>query len=1021
MASRRSNPPEEPAARPKRSAATTAAGKAGAGAETRSAPAKGRKPATAGKPTTARAATRPEGTPGKPAFPIVGVGASAGGLETFSQLLQGLPPDTGMAYVLIQHLDPKHESMLTGLLARTTPMPVVEASDGLTVEPNHVYVIPPDTNLGILHGSLHLMPRGNPHKQHLPVDYFLRSLAEDQGARAIGVILSGTASDGALGLKAVKAEGGITLAQDPASAKYDGMPRSAIATGGVDLILSVEGIARELARLAGHPYVAPEAAARPELPPEAVDDLSKVFLLLRGHTGSDFTYYKQSTIQRRIKRRMLLHKLERLKDYVRLLQQTPAELDALFQDILISVTSFFRDPATFEALERVVFPRITEGRSPDNPIRVWVAGCSSGEEAYSVAIALLEFLGDQASGTPIQIFATDIDAKAIDRARAGVYPESIASDLSPMRLQRCFVRVPQGYQIDKAIRDMCVFAVQNVIKDPPFSRLDLAVCRNLLIYFGSALQKKVLQVFHYALKPSGFLMLGTSETVGGSADLFALADRKNKIYTRKAALAPLHYQFAAGAAGMLESAAPAAPQPPPPIDVPHHADRIVLSRYGPPGVIIDQHLNIQHFRGQTGPFIEPAPGTATLNLAKMARQELMVELRTVAHKAITEGTSARKEGVKLRHDGESRTVDIQVIPIQGPASAGPHFLVLFEEGSPPAPVPAPGTAPEEKPAKAESGGLGRRLEALEDELAANKEYMQSVIEEQEVTNEELQSANEEIQSANEELQSTNEELETAKEELQSTNEELATVNEELENRNLDLTQANSDLHNLLNSIDLPVLMLGEDLRIRHFTPPAKRLLNLIASDVGRPISDITPRFDLPDLGTLTLEVIDTISPRTVEVRDPEGHWFSLRLRPYKTLDKRIAGAVLVSIDITEAKSLAQERLLAAVVRDSRDAIMVQDLDGGILAWNPRAEQLYGYTEAEALALNIMEIIPEGRRKEAKDFVQRLRRGEAPEAFETQRFTKEGRVIDVWLTASLLVDDAGNPRGVATTEREMGKR
>ncbi|MEJ2389514.1 MAG: CheR family methyltransferase, partial [Chromatiaceae bacterium] len=499
-----------------------------------------------------------------------------------------LPPDTGMAYVLIQHLDPKHESMLTSLLTRTTPMPVVEATDGLSVEPNHVYVIPPNTNLGILHGTLHLMPRGDPHKQHLPVDYFLRSLAEDQGTRAIGVILSGTASDGALGLKAIKAEGGITLAQDPASAKYDGMPRSAIATGGVDFILPLEGIAKELARLAGHPSVAREAAARPELPPEAIDDLSKVFLLLRGHTGNDFTYYKQSTVQRRIKRRMLLHKLERLKDYVRFLQQAPGELDALFQDMLINVTGFFRDPETFEALKKTVFPRIMAGRSPENPIRIWAAGCSSGEEAYSVAIALLEFLGNQATGTPIQIFATDIDANAIDKARTGVYAENIAADLTPARLQRFFVRVPEGYQIGKPIRDMCVFAVQNVIKDPPFSRLDLAVCRNLLIYLGNVLQKKVLQVFHYALKPTGFLMLGTSETVGGSADLFALADRKNKIYTKKTALIPLQYEFAAGAPGLLETEGPAAPPSPAPIDIPHQADRIILNRYGPPGVIIHQ-------------------------------------------------------------------------------------------------------------------------------------------------------------------------------------------------------------------------------------------------------------------------------------------------------------------------------------------------------------------------------------------------------------------------------------------------
>jgi two-component system CheB/CheR fusion protein len=714
---------------------------------------------------------------------------------------------------------------------------------------------------------------------------------------------------------------------------------------------------------------------------------------------------------------MLLHKLERLKDYVRFLQQTPGELDALFQDILINVTAFFRDPETFEALKKTVFPRITAGRSPDNPIRIWAAGCSSGEEAYSVAIALLEFLGDQATGTPIQIFATDIDANAIDKARAGVYPENISADLTPTRLKRFFVPVPEGYQIGKAIRDMCVFAVQNLIKDPPFSRLDLAVCRNLLIYLGNVLQKKVLQVLHYALKPTGFLMLGTSETVGGSADLFALTDRKNKIYTKKTALAPLQYEFAAGAPGLLETEGPAAP---PPIDVPRQADRIILNRYGPPGVIIDHHLNIQHFRGQTGPYIEPSPGTATLNLIKMARQDLTVELRTLVHKAIKEGASARKEGVRMRTDGEPRTVDIQVIPLQGPAAAGPHLLVLFEEPSPPA--PAPETVQEKKPpAKAVPSALERRVRELEDELVSDKEYMQSIIEEQEATNEELSSANEEIQSANEELQSTNEELETAKEELQSTNEELATVNDELENRNLELTQANSDLTNLLSSIDLPMIMLSEDLCIRRFTSPAQRLMNLIASDVGRPISDIKPKFDLPDLGKLALEVIDALSPKTVEVGDSEGHCYSLRLRPYKTVDNRVAGAVLVCIDITEAKDLEQERLLATVVRHANDAITVQDLDGRILAWNPRAQQLYGYTEAEALAMNIMEIIPKDRHQEAKDFVRRLRRGESVESFETQRICKEGRVLDVWLTASLLVDDAGSPKGVATTEREMTTR
>ena len=563
-------------------------------------------------------------------FPVVGVGASAGGLGAFTKLLKNLPADTGMAFVLVQHLDPKHVSLLPELLARATAMPVVEISDGTRIAPNHVYVMPPNYSLAMLHGVLHLMPRPDEYGKHLPIDDFLRSLADDRHSNAIGVILSGTASDGTLGMKAIKFEGGITFAQSEDSAEYDGMPHSAIAAGHVDFVLTPEEIGKELVRIAHHPYLrVEETGPRGELVSEGGDNLNKIFVLLRSRTGNDFTYYKHSTIRRRIKRRMVLHQLEKMEDYVKYLQKQPGELDALFQDMLINVTSFFRDPETFEALKQEVFPALVEKCSAEQPLRIWVPGCSTGEEVYSVAIALLEFLGDRASNIPIQIFASDIDDKAIDKARQGIYPESIRDDIAPGRLQRFFVKTPGGYQISKIIRDICVFAVQNVIKDPPFSRLDLICCRNLMIYLGAVLQKKVLHTFHYALRPGRFLMLGTSETIGSFADLFATVDKKSKIYSKKSVAALPGYDFTTlPHAVTMPAADQTRPErTPSALDLQHEAERLILTTYGPPGVIINQDMQILHFRGQTGPYIEPSPGSASLNLLKMARQDLVMELR----------------------------------------------------------------------------------------------------------------------------------------------------------------------------------------------------------------------------------------------------------------------------------------------------------------------------------------------------------------------------------------------------------
>ena len=969
----------------------------------------------------------------KKTFPVVGIGASAGGLNAYTKLLKALPVDTGMAFVLVQHLDPKHASMLPELLARATLMPVAEIKDGVQVMPNCVYVMPPNHSLAILHGRLHLMPRPDALGKHLPIDDFLKTLADDLQSNAIGVILSGTASDGTFGLRAIKAEGGITFAQSEASCEYEGMPHSAIAAGHVDFVLAPEEIAQELARIAKHPYLLQELRQPKET--EGVpsgDSLNKIFVLLRTRTGNDFTYYKHATIRRRIKRRMVLQQIERMEDYVKLLQQQAKEVDALFQDLLINVTSFFRDPETFEALKTEVFPQLLQGQKNGRALRIWIPGCSTGEEVYSLAIALFEYLGENVSGTRIQIFASDIDGKAVEKARAGHYPEGIRDDVTAARLQRYFIKTPEGYQICKSIRDICVFAVQNVVKDPPFSRLDLVCCRNLMIYLGSVLQKKVLHTFHYALSPGGFLMLGTSETIGSYADLFSLVDKKNKIYLKKSVATRLAYDFSATpyvppAAGEMPAEAGRSS---PALNLQQEAENMILATYGPPGVIINRELQILNFRGQTGPFIEPAAGSASLNLLKMARQDLVMELRAVVHEAIKEHRPVRKDGVRIQQqDGDCRLVNLQVMPLAGVHE--PHYLVLFEAAS-------RLVVPEKKAAKKNGkGGTGDadkeaisdprdlRINELEHELLSNREYMQSVIESQEASNEELQSANEEIQSANEELQSTNEELETAKEELQSTNEELATINEEHEIRNQELITANNDLSNLLASVELAIVILREDMSIRRFTPAARQLLNLIDADVGRPISNIRPNVTIPDLEQRVRQVTSSMAVQSLEVQDKDGHWYVLRLRPYKTLDNRIEGVVMTFIDIDSVKdaermrrALQQERRLAAVVRDSGDAVTVQDFSGHILAWNRRAVEIYGYSEEEALQMKNDLLIAERSAKEMKNTLLQLQQGNKIAPFESWRHHKDGREIRVWMTASPLLDEAGQPVAVAVTEREM---
>jgi two-component system CheB/CheR fusion protein len=856
-------------------------------------------------------------------FHVIGMGASAGGLEAVGTILAGLQHDAGMAIVIVQHMAPKQESLLPGLLGHRSALPVIRAEDGMPLQADRVHVIPPGMILALDDGKLRLSAVPGDGRPHMPIDHFFTSLAAYAGPQAIGVVLSGNASDGALGLREVKEAGGITIAQDPQTAKYDSMPRAAIGLGAVDLVLPLPQIAEELIRIVQDPLVRrarPAAAAAAAAEQEwaapghdaatGVDEnLTRIFTMLRSASGVDFTHYKMPTIRRRMHRRMVLHKIQRLDQYVRFLQQKPGEVVSLYQDILIHVTRFFREPESFEALAHEVLPAIAAQRRADQPIRVWVPGCSTGEEAYSVAITLLEFLGDQSHAVPVQLFATDVSESAVERARAGLYPESIAADVSAERLRRFFTRVDGHYRIAKNVRDACVFARQDITRDPPFSKMDLILCRNVLIYLGPLLQRRVMNVFHYALKPTGFLMLGAAESIGTHTQLFEIVDKRQKIYARKAAAVRSDVDFTHARLGPRVSA-DAAKLPPVeargPTLIQNEANRVLLSRYAPPGVIVDDELQIVQFRGQTGKYLEPAPGEASLSLLKMAREGLLYGLRAAIQEARRSNDPVRKDRLRVKTNGGSTEVTVEVVPLTT-AVEGRHFLVLFHEHPRGDGHAAPPPAPRRGKAAASKARRASRKEAtaedelqvarLQQELVANREYLQSIIQDLEAANEELQSANEEILSSNEELQSTNEELDTAKEELQSTNEELNTVNEELQAKNDELSHVNSDLVNLLASVQIAIVMVSNDLRIRRFTPMAEKVLNLIATDIGRPIGDIKPNIDYPDLEKLIAEAVDTMTIQEREVQDRNGNRLQLRIRPYKNVENRIDGAVLALFEM----------------------------------------------------------------------------------------------------------------------------
>jgi two-component system CheB/CheR fusion protein len=980
------------------------------------------------------------------AFPVVGIGASAGGLAAFEAFFSGLPAVTepGMAFVLVQHLAPDHKSLLTDLIRRCTNMPVFEVEDGMVVQRNCVYIIPPNHDMAFLNGTLHLLEPSAPRGQRLPIDFFFRSLAHDQCECAIGIVLSGTGSDGTLGVRAIKGEGGMVMAQLPESSDFDGMPRSVIATELADYVLPPAEMAAQLIAYATHAFGKLPRTERADTS-KSDNALKKIFVLLRAQVGHDFSYYKPSTINRRIERRMAVHQIEDLGSYVKYLQQTPSETEALFRDLLIGVTNFFRDTEVFDVLEREIVPKLFANKPAGAVVRIWSTGCSTGEEAYSLAILLQEHMEALKKNFTVQIFATDIDSRAITVARAGVYPASIAADINPERLARFFSAEPGGsaFRIHKSIRDMLVFSEQDVIKDPPFSRLDLISCRNLMIYLGTQLQKKLIPLFHYALKPGGILLLGTSEGVGDFIDIFSVLDRKAKVFQRKA-----DFKSTSGNLGQSLSLVsslehinyPGSKKMAFPIKLPLRelTEQALLNQLAPTAALVNWHGDILYLHGRTGMYLEPSQGeVGTSNIIKMARDGLRQDLTLALQKAVGSKGVVRCAGLRVKTNGHYSLVNLTISPVpagqalttQLSSSTESYlYLVMLEDVttlSSEAIQPPPATSAEEDKLETDAES---RIALLRQELRAKDEYLQSTHEELESSNEELKSSNEEMQSVNEELQSTNEELETSKEELQSVNEELATVNNELQTKVADLSRANNDMNNLLAGNGIGTIFVDFQLRILRFTPAASAIINLILSDVGRPVAHIVSNLvGYDNLVADTQAVLSTLILKEITVQTKSGHWYTMRIQPYRTLENVIEGAVISFIDITEtvrtrdALHKANELLrLAVVVRDAHDAITMQDLKGRTLAWNPAATRIYGWSETEALLMNVRDRIPNAALAREVAAMTQLSQAQILAPYLTERIDKQGVVIPVTITSTALLNDAGEIYAIATTERLVDK-
>ena len=837
------------------------------------------------------------GAPVKAAFPIVGIGASAGGLEALEQFLKNVPVGSGMAFVIVQHLDPTREGVMSELLQRATSMKVVQVKDRTLVRPDCVYVIPPNKDMSLLHGVLHLLAPVAPRGLRLPIDYFLRSLAQDQQEHSVGVILSGMGSDGTLGLRAIKEAAGVVLVQEPATAKFDSMPRSAIDAGLADIVARADELPGNiLAYLQRTPQI---ARTEESLEAKTQSALEKVVVLLRAHTGNDFSFYKRNTLYRRIERRMGIHQISKMSAYVRYLQENSQELNLLFKELLIGVTNFFRDPAAWEQLRAQAIPALLADRPPGQALRAWVPGCSTGEEAYSLAIVLREALDElKPNGNlQIQIFATDLDKDAIEKARQGVFPSNISADVSEARLKRFFTKEEHGYRVRKEVRELVIFAPQNLILEPPFTKLDILSCRNLLIYLTTDVQKKLIPLFHYSLNPGGILFQGSAETIGEFANLFTPLVGKSRIFRRKESiLRPEKIAFPSSFSAGPPAGTEVRLATKPPTSLQSLADELVLQRYAPPAVLTNDTGDIFYVSGRTGKYLEPAVGKANWNLFAMAREGLRSELTRAFAEALRQKESVALHGLKVGTNGGAQYVDVNIQRLAEPESLRGLVMIVFTDSVAPTTANAPGRS-------AKSPARSPRLDELEQELLQVRGEARATHEEMQTSQEELRSANEELQSTNEELQSTNEELTTSKEEMQSMNEELQTVNTELQAKVDELSRASNDMKNLLDSTDIATLFLDKELNVRRFTPQMTKIIKLIAGDAGRPITDLASELCYPELSDDAREVLRKLAAVEKPIGTRDGRWFTVRIMPYRTQDDRIDGVVITFANITGSKTL----------------------------------------------------------------------------------------------------------------------
>jgi two-component system CheB/CheR fusion protein len=830
----------------------------------------------------------------KSTFPIVGIGASAGGLEALELFLAHVPKNSGMAFVIIQHLDPTHKGMLAELLQRKTSMKVFQAKDRLRVKPDCTYVIPPNKDMSILRGVLHLLDPVALRGLRLPIDFFFRSLAEDKQEHSVGVILSGMGSDGMLGARAIKEKAGVVFAQEPASAKFDSMPRSAIDAGLADVIAAAEALPEKISAYLQHVPLLTESGQIDPLVSQS--SLEKVVILLRAQTGHDFSLYKNTTIYRRIERRMGLHQIDKIANYVKYLRENSQEVELLFRELLIGVTNFFRDPQAWEQLKSEVIPALLAEVDSGQTLRAWIPACSTGEEAYSLAMLFKEALDElkPAKNIALQVFATDLDTQAVERARAGIFPANIAADVSAQRLERFFLKTERGYQVVKSIREMIIFAPQNIIMNPPFTKLDLLSCRNLLIYLSPELQKKLFPLFHYSLNPGGYLFLGSSESVGGFTKLFAPLEGKSRLYRRlDAPMLEQAVEFPSIASA--KAGAPAKPLKPTG-DLQTLADQLLLQKYSPVAALTNSTGDILYISGRTGKYLEAAAGKANWNILVMAREELRYELAAAFQKAQRTKETVTLKNLSVGTNGGKQVVNVTVEPLRAPNAMQGMMMIVFTDV-----IAMPKTKTSGKPR-----GSTVRVAELEQDLEYARQDVQSIREEMQTSQEELKSTNEELQSTNEELQSTNEELTTSKEELQSMNEEMHTVNQEMEARLDEFSRANNDMKNLLDSTDIATLFLDKDLRVRRFTAQTGKLTQLIPADMGRPITDIASALLYPKLADDAHEVLRTLIKVERQIPLPDGDWFAARVLPYRTFENMIDGVVITFMDITVTKKLEAE-------------------------------------------------------------------------------------------------------------------